>query len=76
MAVVTRRVHSLTPLASFDPGGSMSEIDELRGDRKGKIKSSSKREAGLDVSHHLPSREGTGKNFFLTSSFIGSSFIG
>jgi len=29
MAVVTRRVHSLTPLASFDPGGSMSEIDSM-----------------------------------------------
>ena len=39
---------------------------------QGKIKSPSKKEAGLDASHHaLVSREGRGENFFLTSSFIG-----
>jgi len=36
------------------------------------IKSPSKKEAGLDISHHaLVSREGRGENFFLTSPFIG-----
>jgi hypothetical protein len=36
------------------------------------IKSPSKKEAGLDVSHHaLVSREGRGRDFFLTSSLIG-----
>jgi len=41
--------------------------------QRGNIKSPSKKEAGLDVSHHhaLVSREGRGEIFFLTSSFIG-----
>ncbi len=40
--------------------------------QSGNIKSSSKKEAGLDVSHHaLVPLEGRGENFFLTSSFIG-----
>jgi hypothetical protein len=40
--------------------------------QSGNIKSSSKKKAGLDVSHHaLVSREGRGENFFLTSPFIG-----
>jgi hypothetical protein len=40
--------------------------------QNGNLKSPSKREAGLDVSHHvLVSREGRGENFFLTSPFIG-----
>ena len=45
---------------------------ELRGDPSGKIKSPSKKEAGLDVSHHalVPARGGE-RIFFLTSSFIG-----
>jgi len=39
--------------------------------QSGNIKSPSKKEAGLDVSHQaLVSREGRGENFFLTSSFI------
>jgi DNA-binding NarL/FixJ family response regulator len=39
--------------------------------QSGNIKSPSKKEAGLDVSHHaLISREG-GRDFFLTSSLIG-----
>jgi len=39
---------------------------------QGKIKSPSKKEAGLDASHQLwfP-RRGRGENVFLTSSFIG-----
>jgi hypothetical protein len=38
--------------------------------QNGNIKSPSKKEAGLDVSHHaLVSREGRGENFFLTSPF-------
>ena len=40
--------------------------------QSGNIKSSSKKEAGLDVTHHaLVPREDREKNFFLTSSFIG-----
>ena len=40
--------------------------------QSGKIKSPSKKEAGLDVSHHalVPARGGE-RIFFLTSSFIG-----
>jgi len=38
--------------------------------QSGNIKSSSKKEAGLDVSHHaLVSREGEGKEFFLDILF-------
>jgi hypothetical protein len=38
--------------------------------QSGNIKSSSKKEAGLDVSHHVPvSREGRGENFFLDIPF-------
>ena len=45
--------------------------------QSGKIKSPSKKEAGLDVSHHaLVSREGRGKNFFLDILFYRISVIG
>jgi hypothetical protein len=40
--------------------------------QSGNIKSSSKKEAGLDVSHHAPvSARGGERIFFLTSPFIG-----
>jgi len=40
--------------------------------QSGKTEHPSKKEAGLDVSHHvLVSREGRGEYFSLTSSFIG-----
>jgi len=44
--------------------------------RSGKIKNPSKKEAGLDVSHHtLVSREGRGENFFLDILFHRKSAI-
>ena len=44
--------------------------------QSGKIKSSSKKEAGLDVSHHaLVSREGMGENSFLDIPFHRMSVI-
>jgi len=44
--------------------------------RSGKIKNPSKKEAGLDVSHHtLVSREGRGENFFLDILFHRMSAI-
>jgi hypothetical protein len=45
---------------------------EIAASQSEKIKSPSKKEAGLDASHHaLVSHEGRGENFFLTSPFIG-----
>jgi hypothetical protein len=44
--------------------------------QSGNIKSPSKKEAGLDVSHHvLVSREGRGENFFLDILFNRMSVI-
>jgi hypothetical protein len=44
--------------------------------QSGNIKSPSKKEAGLDVSHHaLVSREGRGENFFLDILFNRMSAI-
>jgi hypothetical protein len=45
--------------------------------QSGNIKSPSKKEAGLDVSHHaLVSREGRGENFFLDILFNRMSVMG
>jgi len=44
--------------------------------QSGNVESSSKRERGLDVSHHAPgSREGRGRNFFLDILFYRVSVI-
>jgi hypothetical protein len=52
--------------------GLASPLGCAAASQSGKIKSPSKKEAGLDVSHHaLVSREGREENFFLTSSLIG-----
>jgi hypothetical protein len=39
--------------------------------QKARSKAPLGRKRGLDVSHHLLSREERGENFFLTSPFIG-----
>jgi hypothetical protein len=45
--------------------------------QSGYVESSSKRERGLDVSHHAPgSREGRGRNFFLDILFYRVSVTG
>jgi hypothetical protein len=47
----------------------------LRGDPKAKSKAPLRRGAGLDVSHHLLSREERGENFFLDILFYRMSVM-
>ena len=66
-----KRHRSMKP-SSRDPQLGLASPLNYAANQSGNIKSPSKKEAGLDVSHQaLVSREGRGENFFLTSSLIG-----
>jgi len=56
--------------SSRDPQLELASPLNYTAIQSGNVESSSKRERGLDVSHHAPgSREGRGENFFLDILF-------